>query len=107
MQIGITWLRLQRAHHRMVGCHNALGTEFSGWACTHKRGDREHGAFGARKYCSIFVLPTRKVIPARTRAFLDYVDERVGNVKRAQSAAKQVPGTSGTMGTTDATDAIH
>ena len=86
----------------MVGCHNALGTEFSGWACTHKRGGREHGAFGARKYCSIVVLPTRKVIPARTRAFLDYVDELVGNVKRAQSAAKQVPGTSGTMGTTDA-----
>lgn len=52
---------------------------------------------------SIYVaLPSRKLIPARTRAFLDYVDELVGNVKRAQSAAKQVPGTSGTMGTTDA-----
>lgn len=54
---------------------------------------------------SIYVaLPSRKLIPARTRAFLDYVDELVGNVKRVQAGARQVPGT---PGATDTTDAVH
>ncbi len=40
---------------------------------------------------SIYVaLPTRKLIPARTRAFLDFVGELVGEVKNAQSGTGRV-----------------
>lgn len=39
-------------------------------------------------------LPSRKLIPARTRAFLDFVDELMGEVRRAQSGAQRVGGTS-------------
>ena len=42
---------------------------------------------------SIYVaLPSRKLIPARTRAFVDFVVEMVGEVRRAQSRPQQAPG---------------
>ena len=45
---------------------------------------------------SIYVaLPTRKLIPARTRAFLDFVGELVGEVKNAQSGPGRVASTFG------------
>jgi len=41
---------------------------------------------------SIYVaLPTRKLIPARTRAFLDFVTDLVGEVTRGQLGAGRVP----------------
>ena len=43
-------------------------------------------------------LPSRKLIPARTRAFLDFVDELMGEVRRAQSGAQRVSGAPGAMG---------
>lgn len=45
---------------------------------------------------SIYVaLPTRKLIPARTRAFLDFVGELVGEVKNAPSGPGRVASTFG------------
>ncbi len=46
-------------------------------------------------------LPSRKLIPARTRAFLDFVGELMGEVRRAQSGAQRI------AGTPDASDAIQ
>ena len=42
-------------------------------------------------------LPSRKLIPARTRAFLDFVDELMGDVRRAQSGAQRLPGAPGAI----------
>ena len=48
---------------------------------------------------SIYVaLPSRKLIPVRTRAFLDFVNELVGDVRRAQSGPQRVPGAPGATG---------
>ncbi len=63
---------------------------------------------------SIYVaLPSRKLIPARTRAFLAFVDELMAGVRRAQSGAHRLPGTptasdarDGIRATSDAPDAV-
>ena len=52
-------------------------------------------------------LPSRKLIPARTRAFLDFVGELMGDVRRAQSGAQRVSGAPGAMGPTGPIGAIN
>ena len=49
-------------------------------------------------------LPSRKLIPARTLAFLDFVGELMGEVRRAQSGAQRVSSSSDAAGTAGAND---
>ena len=52
-------------------------------------------------------LPSRKLIPARTRAFLEFVDELMGDVRRAQSGAQRLPDTPDATNATNAANATH